>query len=99
MNDRNAPATKGDLADLSVELRTEFRTELRQAREQLTSEMQHIHDDFVGRMADAETRLLKAFYVYAEGNNKRVGEIEGNEAALRDRVGTLEIACFRSRSA
>lgn len=90
MDDRNSPATKGDLADLSVELRAELRGELNSTKEQLSSEMHHIYNDLVERMSDSETRLLKAFYVYAEGNNKRVVEVEGNEAALRDRLGTLE---------
>jgi hypothetical protein len=41
-------------------------------------------------MADSQTALLKAFYTYAEGNNKRVAELDGDEAAIRSRLGTLE---------
>ena len=137
MDDRNAPATKGDIADLSADLRetreqlrsemkdttvqlrsemkdttvqlrsemkdttvqlrsemkdttAQLRSEMKEMGEQLSSEMHHIYDDVVERMADSETRLLKAFYTYAESNNQRVAAVEGNEASLRIRVGTLE---------
>jgi len=32
----------------------------------LRSEMQHMHDNLVERMADGETRLLQAFYTFAQ---------------------------------
>jgi hypothetical protein len=75
MDNGNAPATKQDL---------------HQAVEQLRSEMQHNYNDLAERITDGETRLLKAFYGYAESNQKRMVEVEGNEAALRSRLGTLE---------
>jgi hypothetical protein len=59
-NDRNAPATKGDILDVLEAVR------------------------------DIETKLLSAFYGYAKSNDKRVLEVEGNEAVLRSRVATLE---------
>jgi hypothetical protein len=46
-NDRDAPATKGDIG-------------------QLRSEMSHGYNDILERIADGETRLLKAFYWFAE---------------------------------
>jgi hypothetical protein len=58
--------------------------------EPLRSEIRHIYNDLVERITDGETRLLKAFYGFVESNQKRLGEIEGNEAALRSRLGTLE---------
>ena len=58
--ERNAPATKGDVADLLEALRA------------------------------VETKLFSAFYPYAKTNDKRVLEVEGNEAALRSRMATLE---------
>jgi hypothetical protein len=71
LEDQNAPATKGDIA-------------------QLRAEIGHQYNDLVERIADSQPALLKAFYGYAEGNNKRVAELEGNEAAVRSRLGTLE---------
>jgi hypothetical protein len=37
-----------------------------------------------------ETKLLNAFYGYAKSNDRRVLEVEGNEAVLRSRLATLE---------
>jgi hypothetical protein len=82
MDDQNAPATRGDLAD--------FRTEFKQDVEILRSEMNHQYRDVVERMDDLKTERLKGFYAYATGNNKRVTEIEGNQAAFISRLGTLE---------
>ena len=58
--------------------------------EQLRSEMTHQYNDLVERMADGETRLLNAFYGYAQSNSKRLTEMEGNEVAIRSRIATIE---------
>ena len=61
MDDLNAPATKGDLQQLSSEfeqLRSEF--------EQLRSEMSHQFDDLKETVRDGQTEILKAFYGYAQ---------------------------------
>ena len=78
MDDRNAPATKGDIADLRSEL------------DQLRTEVNHGYADIVERISDGETRLLKAFYDFAQSNQKRMTELEGNEAAIRSRLATIE---------
>jgi hypothetical protein len=57
---------------------------------QFRLEMSHMHQDLVERITDREPRLLKVFYAFAESNQKRMVEVEGNEAALRSRIGTLE---------
>ncbi len=59
MEDRNTPATKGDIAD---------------AVAQIDAEANHRYDDIVERIDDIKTELLKAFYGYAQGNNKRIAE-------------------------
>jgi hypothetical protein len=59
-NDRNAPATKGDVEDVLEAIR------------------------------GIETKLLNAFYGYAKTNDKRVLEVEGNEALIRGRMSILE---------
>ncbi len=78
MDDPNAPATKGDIADLKTQM------------VQLHSEMSHIHNDLVERIADGETRVLKAFYNFAESNQKRLAEIDSENAAIRSRLGSVE---------
>jgi hypothetical protein len=104
LDDRNAPATKGDLIDLETrlterheQLRGEFRQqherlreEMLERNEQLRTEVNHGYNAIVERIHDAQTALLNAFYSYAQGNNKRVAELEGNEGAVRSRLATLE---------
>lgn len=82
MDNGNAPATKQDIEQL--------RSEVTQHLEQLRSEMGHQYNDLVERMADGETRLLNAFYGFAQSNNKRLTEMEGNEVAIRSRIATIE---------
>ena len=78
MEDRNMPATKADLAALNERV------------EILRAEMQHSLQDLNETIRDVETKLLKAFYGFAESNNKRVIQIESDQAAIRSRLGTLE---------
>jgi hypothetical protein len=56
-NDRNAPATKGDIADVKQEIAM------------VRSEMQHSFDHLTETMRDGQTELLKAFYGYTQSNN------------------------------
>jgi hypothetical protein len=39
---------------------------------------------------DSETRLLKAFYTFAETNQKRLAEGETESAAIKGRLATVE---------
>jgi hypothetical protein len=63
-NNGDQHATKQDLEQLRSEV------------EQLRSEANHVHDDLVERIADSETRLLQAFYSFADTNNKRLNQDE-----------------------
>jgi hypothetical protein len=115
MEDRNAPASKGDLTALESRLKgdlTDLESRLKgdltdlesrltnsvnarfakveESIEILRSEMNHQYRELVERISDTQTEVLRAFYSFAQTNNKRVLEVEGNEAALRSRVGTLE---------
>jgi hypothetical protein len=97
MDDMNAPATKADMA--SVEAKLEGKIDAVEARldakiELLRSEMNHQYHDLIERMRDGQTELLKAFYNFGTTNNKRMAELEGNEAAIRSRLGTLEERIF-----
>jgi hypothetical protein len=56
-NDRSAPATKGDLHDVKLEI-----TDLKQEIAMVRSEMQHSFDHLTETMRDGQTELLKAFY-------------------------------------
>ena len=63
---------------------------LKQDIEQLRSEMNHQYKDLVERISDSETRLPNAFYFFGQSNQNRVTELEGNEAAIRSRIATIE---------
>jgi chromosome segregation ATPase len=56
----------------------------------LRAEMNHQYDDLKETLRDSETRLLQAFYGYAESNRKRIGQVEAETAILASRMGTLE---------
>ena len=63
--------------------RQELETALARLRDDLKSEL-------FERLHDTETKLLTAFYGFAESNNKRLQQVEGNETLLLSRVVTLE---------
>jgi len=83
MDERDKPATKGDLESALTNLREELRQEMRSSRQEL-------RDELIEAMRDTETRLLQAFYGYAESNRKRVGQLDADTAILASRIGTLE---------
>ena len=82
-DDRDTPATKGDIQDSLTALETTLET-----RETVLET--RIVERLTETIRDAQTELLKAFYGYADSNRKRVVQVEGNQGALIDRVGTLE---------
>lgn len=82
MNDRNAPATKGDIADLEQRVDQKF--------DQLRAEVNHGYADLAERISDSETRLLKAFYDFAQSNQKRTTQIEVSQSAMLSRLATIE---------
>jgi hypothetical protein len=59
--DRNAPSTEGDLMDLEERSTNRFDGKL-------DGQEQRILDTMQAMIHDSETRLLGAFYSFAEGN-------------------------------
>jgi predicted nucleic acid-binding Zn-ribbon protein len=82
MEDQSAPATKQDIAAAEQRLDEKI--------EQLRSEVNHGYRDIVERISDGETRLLKAFYDFAQSNQKRMSDLETSDSAIRSRLATLE---------
>ena len=82
MDDSYAPAIKNDIRQRSTETKGDIH--------QLRSEMNHQNNDLVERISDSETKLLQAFYTYAESNQKRVAAIEMDTAGLKSRLSTIE---------
>jgi hypothetical protein len=79
MDDLNAPATKGDIQGA-----------VQGAVEQLRSEMHQQYDDLKETIRDSETKLLKAFYSFAESNQQRLAQVEGTTNGVIARLVTLE---------
>jgi predicted nucleic acid-binding Zn-ribbon protein len=89
MEDQSAPATKQDIA--AAEQRLDEKIEqLDEKIEQLRSEVNHGYRDILERISDGETRLLKAFYDFAQSNQKRMSDLETSDSSIRSRLATLE---------
>src|SRR5260370_41417083 len=92
----DSPATKNDLEQLRSVVKQDLeqlhsevkqdlaqhRSEVKQELEQMRSEANHMHDDLVERIRDGETRLLQAFYSFADSNNKRLVQREVQRHSL-----------------
>lgn len=74
-NERNTPATKGDLEDLET---------------RVTARVQELEGRLLEAIHDGETQFLRAFYAVIESNQKRFSEIEAESAALKGRLANLE---------
>jgi predicted nucleic acid-binding Zn-ribbon protein len=84
MDDQN-PATKADVEVLDQKV-----VALDQKVEMLRGEMRHDYNDLKETLRHRETKLLQAFYSYAESNQKRVAAVETESAALKSRLATIE---------
>jgi hypothetical protein len=85
-DDRNSPATKGDLADL----RTEFKGGLSDLRTDLKRELADQKDGLIEAIRDSQTEVLKAFYGFSQTIQDRFKESDDSEAAIKRRMTTLE---------
>jgi hypothetical protein len=79
MDNGNQPATKADLAALE---------------DRVGKKLQDLEDrlgeQFREAIHDTETRLLKAFYTFAESNQVRLAQVENTTNAVITRMATLE---------
>ena len=74
-HDRNAPATKGDVQDVKLELR---------------AEMKAMGDRLVEAYRTGQTELLKAFYHFTQSSDERVASTEAEAASLKKRLAIVE---------
>ena len=89
--------TKGDLAayrgetkeDLAA-FRGEMKEDLATLRGESHSDLLLLKEQFQESIHDAETRILKAFYGYAEATQKRLALLEGTDANILGRLGSME---------
>lgn len=79
MASNNNYATKADLKDL----RDELINAIRQSESNLRNEMTEL-------IHDTETKLLKAFYGFAEATQKRTDNLENAQGGLTGIIATLD---------
>jgi cell wall assembly regulator SMI1 len=82
MDNANQPATKADLAALEERVGKRF--------EDLEGQVRNIRESLSEAIHDSETRLLKAFYTFAESNQVRLAQVENTTNAVITRMATLE---------
>jgi hypothetical protein len=74
MENGHEPATKADVKALDEKI------------EMLRNEVHHGYDDLKEVLRDKETKLLQAFYAFAQSNQERLTQQERDAAALKDRM-------------
>jgi len=86
------PATKADVAAVEQKVTAVERkvAAVEQNVQMHRGETNHQYNDLVERIDDLKTEMLRAFYAFATGEQKRMTQIEGNEATLRSRIATIE---------
>ena len=82
MDDRNAPATRGDIEDL--------RTEMNEKIDMVRAEGNHNYHDLVERIDDGQTKLLNAFYGFIQSIRERFKAEDDMEAGLKKRLTLVE---------
>lgn len=83
MENQDRPATKADLTAMKAELKALFEGKIDAAEERIL-------DRVTGVVRDAETRMLQAFYGYAETNDRRITQGEAAATVVASRLATLE---------
>jgi hypothetical protein len=83
MQPKDQPVTKSEMDASLRALEERFEGRLDALEQRLT-------DRIVEAMRETETKLLQAFYAFAEANNKRLNHLDGNVAIFLNRLGTVE---------
>jgi hypothetical protein len=78
-NDSGKPVTNADL-----------KRELTALEDRIDGKLGALEDRLTENWRDMQTELLKAFYSFAESNQKRLTEMEREGAGIKDRLATLE---------
>ena len=89
----NDSATKADLKVLRTELKGDMaalRDELKADIAALDGNMKSIRDELAELIHDMETKLLTAFYGFAEATQKRVSLLENTTGGLTNLIATLD---------
>jgi len=105
MDLQNQPATDADVQALRVDLhdlRVELKADMGALEHRIEGRMdtleQRMTDRFTDGIRESETRLLQAFYSFAETNNKRFVQGEAATAMAVSRSRLWKAVCWSWRS-
>ncbi len=105
MDNGRQPATRQDLADLEKRLTDSFTAKFA-TKQDLAELEKRLTDGFTAKLAtdladleqrlreaihDSETKLLTAFYAFAESNQRHLTDLGRGEQSMRDRFAALEM--------
>ena len=77
---------KGDMAAL----RGELKADMAALRGELKADMASLREELIEAIHDMETKLLTAFYGFAEATQKRMTNLEKSTGGLTDLLATLD---------
>ena len=86
MEDRKAPATKADFADLGQELRQEM-MDLKLA---VNTRLQEFEQRVEQQLGDVATRIVTTIFQLAEALQSRLTDVERSDATMKHRLAMLE---------
>jgi len=86
MASNNNFATKADLKALRDELVEAIHSSEKTLREEMNAQ----RDELIEAIHDSETKLLRAFYDFAESNRLRIVEVETATSTLTKRLDIVE---------
>ncbi|MBI4460433.1 MAG: hypothetical protein HY648_10295 [Acidobacteria bacterium] len=82
--------TSGKTNDMASNNDYATKTDLRVLRDELKGDISAVGDELREAIHDSETRLLKAFYEYAESNRLRIVLVETATTTLTKRLDIVE---------
>ena len=85
---------RGEMHQEMVNFREEMHQEMANFREEMRQEMAKLRDELLEAVSklvyESETRLLNAFYGFAESNRKQIADLTRSDSSLRERLDTVE---------
>jgi uncharacterized phage infection (PIP) family protein YhgE len=85
---------RSDMAKDMANLRSDMAKELANLRSDMARDLANLKDELLEAVSklvyDSETRLLKAFYGFAESNRKEIADLTRSDSSLRERLDTIE---------
>ena len=71
-------------------LRSEIKTDIQSLRSEFKADIEAVVERLLEAVHDAETRVLNAFYGFAQTNQKRMTLLEATDTNMISRLGTVE---------